>query len=270
MSFLKVNDVVAGSSWADTQRRFNRLAKDANGIKLKGNEFEGCEQYRQQINLQGVLTGNGAQIAFSNLTAIAGVVYYKITATDQSGNRQSVVLAPSDVTVAVNMNTSNLNNQDKWLIQVGVSIASPIATEGDCQNAFAYQIANPAVNQTVTKDTRDQIGTLSVAVNDTTVADGGSIALAAATVGDIVYGKLKISEIAGQIVSISNITVSGDGSFPQAFSPFLPAKVGASGSLEGIWVLMDTAAAGAKTASVVITSDDSASPYNLDITLTVA
>lgn len=270
MAFEVVNS--GGQNWADFETRTNPTATESNVMQSKLDRLC-CDGGRIDIDLTYQVNGGGASIDFTQNTAIAGLRYYNLYVTDGVGNEATGQIDVTATTTPVNVDTSGLDASKAWKVSADLSGSTP-AIECECTSCYMFTIGSPSTNPTDTIDTADVVGALSVDVSATglakvTVADAGSQALPAATVGDVVDVQLYITNTtAGSLVDISNVSVSGDGSFTQV--GFTPVKV--NDSLEVVaWIVrMDTASVGAKSATVTITSDDAASPYNFNLTLTVA
>jgi hypothetical protein len=222
------------------------------------------------IDLTYAVASSGAQITFTQNTVIADLEYYKLYITDGCGNEAYDEIDVTATTTPVVVDTSGLDASKDWCVKVIVSMGAsqPNCT---CENTYNFEIGTPSSDPTDTITTADVVGALSVAVNGATVADGGTAALGAASVDDVVTATIAITNTtADSLVTIPSggITGSGDGSFSQ--TGFTPVIIDNSITYSEFVVTMDTATIGAKTFSLVVTSDDAASPYNVDITLTVS
>lgn len=267
MAFEQSNITPAGARWSDFQTRTNKTTNAANVQILKGVEREGCGD-RIDIDLTYAVGSAGAQITFTQNNAISGLRYYKIYVTDNVGNEVTDLVDVAAVTTPIVTNTSGLDASQTWSVFVALSDSAG-QPDCSCESKYRFDISDVPGNPTDTIDTADVVGALAATINGTSVADGGSVALTAASVGDVVTARLALTNsTAGSLVTISSITGSGDGSFSQI--GYLPIIVNDSSTYNEFVVTMDTASAGAKTFSIVVTSDDAASPYNIDVTLTVS
>lgn len=272
MAFLKVNTVAEGASWADFQTRNNPLAGDSNVIKVYGFDNPGCPGDRIDIDLLYAVVSGGASINFTQTVNITGLRYYKITVTDNCGNEAVGLVDINSVTTLINIDTSGLDASKTWKVSVALSDDAP-QPDCACEGTYTFNIADIASDPTATIDTAPVVGALAVSVDvsgtKTAVADGGTQALTAASVGDIVDVIIYITNsTADSLVTISGATAVTNGSFNQVGT--LPAIVDDSTEITAWVVRMDTAGAGAKTCTVTFTSDDAASPYNFNLTLTVS
>jgi len=272
MAFENANTVTEGASWADFQNRNNPLAGDANVVKVYGlSRGCGCGE-ALDITLLYAVVGGGTSINFTQTVAIAGLRYYKIRVTDNNGNEAVALIDVAATTTLVNLDTSGLDASKTW--QVQFFLGTPTAgVDCACETCGSFDIADIPSNPTDTITTVPVVGALAISVDvdgvKTAVADGGTQALTAASVGDIVDVIVYVSNAtANSLVTINGATAVTDGSFIQVGS--LPAIVNDSVEITAWVVRMDTATAAAKTATVTYTSDDAASPYNFDLTLTVA
>lgn len=273
MPFEKTNNPVEGASWADFQARNNPLAGDSNVMKVYGLNNPGCDDDRLDIDLTYAVNGGGASIDFTQNTNITGLRYYKIYVTDQNGQEASGLVDIADVTTGINIDTSALNPAYQWKVAVSLSPAAP-AVDCNCETCYFFYIDGIAGNPTDTIETATPQGTLQTQVSadgvaKTVVASGGSQALTAAAVGDVVEVQVYLSStVAGSLMQVQAASVSGDGSFSQ-LAP-LPVLLNDSIEVTSFVVLMDTSSAGAKTATVTFANDGTVTPHTFDLTLTVA
>ena len=272
MAFEQTNTVTEGASWADFQERNNPLAGDANVVKVYGLSRGCCCGEALDITLLYAVQGAGASINFTQTVAITGLRYYKIRVTDNCDNEAVGLIDVTATTTLINVDTSGLDASKTW--QVQFFLGTPTAgVDCACETCGSFDINDIPSNPTDTITTVPVVGALAVSVDvdgvKTAVASGGSQALTAASVGDVVDVIVYITNAtADSLVTISGATAVTDGSFVQVGS--LPAILDDSIEVTAWVVRMDTAAAGAKTATVTYTSDDAASPYTFDLTLTVA
>jgi hypothetical protein len=272
MAFENANTVAEGASWADFQNRNNPLAGDANVVKVYGLSRGCCCGDALDITLLYAVNNAGGDIDFTQTVAITGLRYYKIRVTDNCGNEAVGLIDVTATTTLINVDTSGLDASKTW--QVQFFLGTPTAgVDCDCETCGSFDIDDVAGNPTDTVTTVPAVGTLAISVDvdgvKTAVADGGTQALTAASVGDVVDVIVYITNtVADSIVTISNATAVTDGSFNQV--GILPALVDDSTEITAWVVRMDTAAAGAKTCTVTFTNDGTIVTYNFDLTLTVA
>lgn len=272
MAFENANTVTEGASWADVQIRNNPLAGDANVVKVYGLSRGCCGGDPNDITLLYAVQGAGASINFTQTVAILGLRYYKIRVTDNCGNEATGNVDVTTTTTLINIVTSNLDASKTWTVQF--FLGTPTAgVDCNCETSGSFDIDDIGSNPTDTVTTVPATGTLAVSVDvdgvKTAVADGGTQALTAASVGDIVDVIVYITNtVADSVVTISNATAVTDGSFNQV--GILPALVNDSEEITAWVVRMDTASAAAKTCTVTFTSDGTVVTYNFNLTLTVA
>ena len=266
MAFIKTN--TGDTKWSDLLPKTNKLTNPANVEILKGFDKPGCSGENIDIDLTYQVNNQGADVDFTQNSVIAGLRYYKINVTDGVGGEATALIDVSATTTPVNLDTSALDASQDWSVVIYISNDFPGAG-CLCENKYQAGIASPSTNPTDTITTADLVGALAVSVNGTAVADGGSFGFGASAVGDVLTATLSITNAtAGSLVTVSSITGSGDGSFSSiSYTPFILDDAAANGEVK---VVLDTATVGAKTFSLVIASDDAATPYNIDITTTVA
>lgn len=270
MAFTVKNS--GGANWADFKERTNPLATPANVMKAKLDRLC-CDGGRIDIDLTYQVNNAGDDIDFTQNTAISGLRFYTIYVTDGQGNEAVGAIDVAATTTPINIDTSALDASQPYKVEAKLSNAVP-AIECECDSCYGFTIGSPSTNPTDTIDTAQVVGALAVSVEATglakvAVASGGSQAIPAATVGDVVDVALYLSNAtASSLLTATSVAVSGDGSFSAV--GFTPLTL--DDSLENNqWVVrMDTASAGAKSATVTIVSDDAASPYTVTLTLTVA
>jgi hypothetical protein len=272
MPFESTNTVLEGSSWADFQTRTNKLTNATNVEVVRGFSRPGCDGGDVDIDLTYAVNSAGADVDFTQNTVISGLRYYKIRVTDGKGQEATGLVDVTATTTPINIDTSSLDASQTWCVEVILTDDSP-GTNCACENVYTFAIGDIPSNPTDTITTADVVGALAIQVDvdgvKTSVADGGSQALTAASVGDVVDVRIYITNsTADSLVTISAATAVTDGSF--IHTGYLPTIVNDSAEISAWVVRMDTASAGAKTCTVTFTSDDAASPYNFNLTLTVA
>ncbi len=270
MAFEKINSPAPGANWGQFQPRTNKLTNPANVQILRGVWKPGCEGMDVDIDLTYLVAGGGATTTFTQNSALSGLKYYKIYLTDGIGNEVQSALDVAAITTPVAVDTSTLDPSQDWCVKVIVSMGGS-QPDCNCENTYNFDIGGPSSNPTDTIETADIVGALAVTVEGVAVASGGSAALAAAAVDDVVTARIGITNAtANSLVTVSTngVTGTGDGSFAEI--GYTPITLDDATESNGFLVSMDTTSAGAKTFTVTIVSNDAASPYTFDITLTVA
>ncbi|MHC4105676.1 MAG: hypothetical protein ACYSR9_12105 [Planctomycetota bacterium] len=274
MAFENANTVAEGASWADFQNRNNPLAGDANVVKVYGLTRGCCCGDALDITLLYAVNNAGGDIDFTQTVAITGLRYYKIRVTDNCGNEAVGLIDVTATTTLINVDTSALDASKTW--QVQFFLASAVAgVDCNCETCGSFDINDVTGNPTDTITTVPAQGTLVSEVSATglakvVVADAGTQAIPAASVGDVVDVQIYLSNsVADSILSVTAATAVTDGSFVQVGTP-LPVLIDDSTEITAWVVRMDTASAGAKTVTVTFTTDGTIATHNFDLTLTVA
>ena len=261
--------ITTGSKdWSDYAKRNNPLAAGYNVIKTKGMDFVGITGQPLDISLRADYTTGPAQIVFvETLLSNNDVEYYNIRISDGLGGEVEAELNVNNFAAPVTVSLADLNTGGnlKAFVTIGSTFVPQLRETPEIEfvvefNAPGLVISTNAVAQ----------GVLSATFDDLAAANGGTVALPAAAVGDVIQGAVVLSAATGNI-KVSSIAASGDGAVvaPAGYTPFNIAKDASSPDSTFVFAL-DTATAGAKSMTITIISDATVSPYTFDVTLTVA
>jgi hypothetical protein len=247
-------------------RQWNFLS--LNGLALYGVQLAG-DMHRVPFNLTFSVNAGGTQATIEE-TVLTGFSVYHMTIIDQNGNVAEGDIAA--VSTPVNIDTSGLDASSGWMLKV--QLEKPNATNPELaldNGSFAYEVEVPK-SAALTFNNQAGEGTPSLKIDGNTVADAGSYNAGSVSVGDVVLLDATIlnTETAKNgAFQLDTVTIAGDGSFFAAgITPVLIAPEAESNAWK---ILMDTAGAGAKAATLTFTSSRSSNvSYSITINLTVA
>lgn len=218
----------------------------------------------------GLTINAGATQATVEETVLTSWRAYTIQITDQHGNEAVGFI--SAISTPVNINTSALVSTDQWNFKAIIQTLNSTNPEKAFNDAsFGVTITNPK-STSVSYDNRAGSGTPGLKINGSTVTDGGTYNAGSAAVGDVVILPVEILNNAtaenGAFI-LSSVTVSGDASFQS--HGITPVVIVPQTSSNAWSLLMSTASAGAKSATLTFTSTRSSNvSYVATINLTVA
>ncbi len=262
--------IATGSKkWADYQQQNNPLAAGYNVIKAKGMDFVGINGQPATFNL--VVTYTKATPLFEisdNELSANEVEYYNVRVVDESGNEAVGQLDVADPSTAVAIDISNLNVNEVLtaFVSIGSSYSPQLREMPNIEfplkiseDLAAFEIGNKVTQ-----------GAIAATFDELTAANGGTVNLPAASVGDTVQGAVVLAATLGN-VKVTSIVASGDGVVvaPAGYTPF-NIEVDAISPDSTFLFALDTATAGAKSMTITIISDATVSPYTFDVALTVA
>ena len=248
--------------------RTNKLAYASNAMQMKVER-----QYCEQLELVGDLVVNtgAGQAGFTAAAPTSGydVRYFQITIQDENGNIASQTVTGTALLGAVVVDISGLDTNSDWYATFYFSNEKDVALDCGCKTFGEIKIDNPASDPTVSINTvlQDaQVIEVFEADGTTAIADGG----AAYNLGSYPAGggseaqKIVIKNTGGQVLEIISGAFAAD---VDAITTALPEYVFVNGSIELAFTIDTSGAAGAKTGSITLTSDD---PANASYVVNVA
>lgn len=248
-------------------------------VSTRGTDLLIMNNYtRLNFALEYVVNADSTSIAFEdNVLGANECTAYNIRVSDEHGNEAVGLLAPASPSTTVNVDTSGLVVSDCWII--GVHLTN--GRGGDIpQSTQTSQLELEGVKNdlTGTIDENNGVGTLNIQVYGTkngasafpraTVADAGTAAIGACAIGDEVVAYVYLQNTSTEFpLSVYTITygntgfISGGGSTP--FTPLAIAPEEENGLIK---VVMNTATALIKTATVTVTNNTTNVSYIITIT----
>lgn len=269
------NNYVAGRSWADLKNYTNPTTAEENALKSKLTRMPCCDD-APTPNTDILVDGTGANTTFTeNQIGANEVRYYNVRINDQSGNFAAGSFDVATMAALV-VDTSGLNLNDNWTVIVEAGLPGA-GDECDCTAQGELQIVGTKPNAAANINFVQSAGTLSLQVQATnngveifakaTVADAGTAALGAISVGDTTLVNVYFLETAGAPLTIQNIATA----MTEESKIYLQAIIAPNGEIAGYQVSVDTSAPAAISETITVTSNDPANPsYVITITATVS
>lgn len=244
----------------------NPFAEESNVVKVRIAETGDCEFL--PLNL-GLAINAGATLATFTNNLSAQRLYNVLSARLTDGSNEAVSVYDAATAGTFTIDTTAFDVSKDWVLEVFYAPVGAYGVDCPCQKSFTYKIVGTKASFAKTFNASQAVAVLAVKVDGSAVADGAAATLAAASVNDVVIAVVNLENTGVANLNITDINVTGDGS--------VSGYAYLNGSLEGgnnydfLSVAMDTATAGAKTATVTIATDEAANPiYTIDIDLTVA
>lgn len=248
----------------NTQWNFQSNSPSMRGVTLVG----GMQRIPFVLALSVNAGGTQATVTESGISSFFA---YNIYFVDAEGN-ESAIGTITAISTPVNISTSNLNPNVAWKMKVLLQQNNANLDAARNKADFTADVNVPKSFSQTYSNAEGQ-GTPSAKVDGTTVADTGTHTYGGTVnVGDVVVLPITILNTAtaeNGAFFLQTVSISGDGSFSsQGVTPVPVVPLGESGA----WgVLLDSAAAGAKTATITFTSTRSSNvSYTFDIDYTVS
>jgi len=237
--------------------RTNKLADDSNGLKMKV-ERQTCDQ----LEIVGDFVVNSAANTVTLTTAAPTNAYdfryFQVVIVDESGNQASNT--GTGVIASLVVDVTELNVNQDWQLTLYVSDDKDVLTECGCKTFGQLDIAAPSSDPTVSVNTvleDAQFISVFEADGTTAVADGGAAYALGSypAAGGSEAQSIVIKNTGDHVLQVTNIVFAADVD-AVTFTPIVYIYPNQS---EAIAFTIDTSgAAGAKTGSLTITSDDPA------------